>query len=569
MYCKRVVVSVGPIPARVDSVKFITNRFKGGLALKTAQELAKLGHDITVVAWQYTDIPADAIARPDQTGIKTIVRVKDVFEYYDWFVTNATNYDAFVMAAAVANLTPVKPYEGKFPSHLYKPGDEFDIKFMIAPRAIDAIKPLNPRACLIGYKLFDANSDQELVDIARHTLKDSKANIIFANTPATAKNKKLAVMPDNSVIPCDFDQHIRLIEQAITANYYHTEIHPLDEKLSYEPAIKEALATVKMFEHTFNGFGTIAVPVKGESDMFATTARGHTGEPVIVYKVDDSNQTVYASGKATLNAPTLNAMLGRRKKRDNYIVIHRHDDDPKFDLGDYYHQTANYQFPGTLTERMCVFGAPDPISPDDPDVIQIPHHGYLKSIPIKPVDWTKYHEIFPEKYFTTPDIMEEQIRQTEATMAVTLEIGCNKKTTATYAYDKYVKAEGVVNLTWNQIMSMHFDMIYIRNALNYLTLREIMSLVAHCDKFIANTFIEAPEEKVTPNEVSIRAGGSDSVYKVMHTLRLENDSIIRHEFNAPHESEYRIRGLTLTPYGRNSMLVSKGIDLPDKYENQG
>ena len=29
---KNIVISCGPIPARLDSVKFITNRFKGGLA---------------------------------------------------------------------------------------------------------------------------------------------------------------------------------------------------------------------------------------------------------------------------------------------------------------------------------------------------------------------------------------------------------------------------------------------------------------------------------------------------------------------------------------------------------
>ena len=566
MYCRNVVVSAGPIPARVDSVKFITNRFKGGLALKTAHELARLGHNVTVVAWQYTDIPDDLMERPDRTGIRNVVRVMDVFEYYDWFVANAMNYDAFVMAAAVANLTPVKPCEGKFPSHLYKPGDEFDIRFMIAPRAIDAIKPINPRACLIGYKLFDAKTDQELVDIARHTLADAKANVIFANTPATAKSKKLAVMPDNSVIPCDFDQHVRLIEQAITANYYHTEIKPLDESQEKNPDIREALATVQMFEHTFNGFGTVAVPVRGEPDMFATTARGHSGRPVIVYRVDDGNQTVYASGKATLNAPALNAMLNRRKDRNGYVVVHRHDDDPNFDLGERYHQASGYQFPGTLTELMCVLGAPDPACPNEPDTIQVPHHGYLKSIPIGPVDWDKYHDVFPEKYFTTPEAMEEQIRQVESTMAVTLEIGCNKNTTATYAYDKYVRAEGVVNLTWEQIMAMRFDMVYIRNALNYLSMDEIAAIAGRCDKFIANTFVEAPEVKITDREVSVCAYGEDGSRRVRHTLRLPGDGIVRHEFNAPDASEYRKLGFDLIPYGRNSMLVTKGIEVPVRRE---
>ena len=37
---KKVVISAGPIPAQLDPVKFITNKFKGGLALKTAEYAA-------------------------------------------------------------------------------------------------------------------------------------------------------------------------------------------------------------------------------------------------------------------------------------------------------------------------------------------------------------------------------------------------------------------------------------------------------------------------------------------------------------------------------------------------
>lgn len=101
---KKVVISCGPIPARLDSVKFITNRFKGGLAFKTAAYLANKGHDVTIVAWKFTAIPADI-----RELAKDIVQVSDVFEYYDWFVAHAKDYNAFVMAAAVANLTPANP----------------------------------------------------------------------------------------------------------------------------------------------------------------------------------------------------------------------------------------------------------------------------------------------------------------------------------------------------------------------------------------------------------------------------------------------------------------------------
>ena len=124
-----------------------------------------------------------------------IVTVTDVVEYCDWIREHALEFDAFIMAAAVANLMPSSPYEDKFPSHLYKVGDKFPIEFEIAPRAIDIVKEVNPRCCLIGYKLFDAKTDEELIEIARHTLHDSKANIIFANTPEEAKTRKIALFP--------------------------------------------------------------------------------------------------------------------------------------------------------------------------------------------------------------------------------------------------------------------------------------------------------------------------------------------------------------------------------------
>ena len=130
---KKVVISCGPIPARLDSVKFITNRFKGGLAFKTACLLKDNGYDLTIVKWSFTELP-------ESLSDCKIVNASDVFEYYDWFEKHACDYDAFIMAAAVANLTPVNPYEGKFPSHNYKVGEKFNIEFQIAPRAIDIIK---------------------------------------------------------------------------------------------------------------------------------------------------------------------------------------------------------------------------------------------------------------------------------------------------------------------------------------------------------------------------------------------------------------------------------------------
>ena len=563
---KSVVVSVGPIPARVDSVKFITNRFKGGLALKTVKRLLdEPGISVTIVAWHYTDIPYEIEHR-----CANVFRVKDVFEYYDWFVANAKNYSAFVMAAAVANLTPVKPYTGKFPSHLYKPGDEFDIRFMIAPRAIDAIKELNPKACLIGYKLFDAPDDKAMIEIATRTLKDSRANLVFANTPKDAKTRKLALTQDGSVIPCTFDEHCDLIVRAIKQKYYRSKIEPMTDEEAGDVDIREALATVESFENSFEKYGTVAVAVNDRPGLFATTSRGHKDGPVLVRAIDHENCVVHASGKATLNAPALAALLEKSMERDPVasVVVHRHikmpdeevdalavttpDGDPVIVVRPADNRPAMYVFPGTVDEVQYVKNAADGTDTG----IYEPYHGYLLPRTVGPVDWSKYYEQFPSRYFTVPEAIQSVLETSAG--KTTLELGGNVNSGAKYVYDPNVTSETAESLTLSQIQDMRFDLGYALNAVNYLSKYTLRLILARCDAFVANTFFKAPEKSVRGREAAILDRDEN---QVRHTLRLSDDSVVRHAFYAYDPSDYEELGLKVLRYGKNSALVYKGLDL--------
>lgn len=552
----KVVISCGPIPARLDSVKFITNRFKGGLAFKTAAHLIEALYDVTIVKWEFTSLPENSLWEKDNVHI---VNVKDVFDYYNWFADNSGYYHAFIMAAAVANLTPSAPFPGKFPSHKFAVGESFDLQFEIAPRAIDIIKKINPRACLIGYKLFDGSYD-ELIDAARLTQKESKANIVFANTPAEAKNKKYAVMADNTVLPVSFDEHIALIFQAIEAQYFETIVSPLTCEEQENPHIREALATVKMFEQTFkNGFGTVAVPVypcfkPPCAHIFATTSRGHNGEPVIVRSVDFENLKIYASGKATLNAPTL--AMAVLKSHGDAIIVHRHDDDPLFqpDCAPTSIDASinSYRFPGTIGETAEIERL---LNNPANKRIKLFHHGDIRILPIKSIDWNEYYQEFPDKYFGTPSDMQTVIDDHIGTE--TLEIGGNQHVDAKYAYDKFVPAQNAINLEWQDIKQMSFNLIFARNAVNYLSKPELLELLIRCKRFIANTFASVPTEKITDKEAAIYHDG-----KILHTLRLSDDNIRRHSFYAYTLDDYKQlaydAGLVLSTktYGKNSILLN-------------
>ena len=347
----KILVTAGPIPARLDSVKYITNRFKGGLALLTAETLRGMGHEVTVMAWQHADIKT----------LLPVIRVNDVYDYYDKVLDFEA--DGYILAAAVANLGPVEPIKGKFPSHLYKVGEVFPIDFTIMPRVIDAIKEKRPRATLIGYKLFDGSMD-ELLSAAKHTLHDSKANLVFANHPSWAKERKVAVTADGAAFELDFKQHIELIDQLMTSEFYQTQVPDiLWESLKIDRDTQYVIDHYPRYPDGDLTYGTFAVRLPDNS--FITTTRGKKeGDKALalVLCVDHDKHIVRANKKATLNAPLLERLFSMNP-HINYLV-HGHKS-----LG--YPVQNKYQFPGTTDDLTNAQGYLGDF------VISMPHHGYI------------------------------------------------------------------------------------------------------------------------------------------------------------------------------------------------
>lgn len=568
---KSVVISCGPIPARLDSVKFITNRFKGGLAFKTAKELIDSGYNVTIVKWKFTTL-TNELEVYYKLGKFDLVNVLDVFEYYNWYEEHACGYDAFIMAAAVANLTPSNPYDGKFPSHNYKVGEKFNIEFEIAPRAIDIIKQKNSRCCLIGYKLFDAKNDEELIEIAKHTLHDSKANIIFANTPSEAKSRKIALFQDDTHLEVDFDEHIQLIKQAIDSVYFKTIL--VDEPVEKKNQISLAKLAVKEYEKQLEdegyNFGTIAIKVSDDGD-FVTTSRGHNGEPVYVSHVEVDETlglyNVYASSKATLNAPLLSEYM-----KDYDYVIHKHKSEFE-SMGLVSNINTSYIFPGTLEEYKMydtLFG--------DKSVYEY-GHGYLIGLNYKPVDWNEYHNLFPDYYFKKNEEIEKLRSEIEDKNLI-LEVGCNVNTDAGYFIDPNIESiEGSIKLSYDSLKfniydnlgsALHhkFKLIILRNSINYLSEDELKILQASLEPggmMVANTFVDSPDYRVKEFVKELNSKlvkGYEFVYKdddnglIHHYLYHDLFNIYYHTFNITDVELLDDLGFKIEPYSKNSALVS-------------
>lgn len=319
----RFLVTGGPVHAHLDDVKIITNRFRGGRMEALAKGLADLGHDVIYLTARHT---------PPRQNFFTLW-LHDGFDDYLAKILKAgeLGIDAFVLGAAVANLIP-KRWEGKFPSHRYKPGDVVEIPFMVAPRIIDGIRDRFPGSKLFGFKLLSGAPYSELIEAAHEVALDSRATAVFAND-AKDLDRKYAVTRDMVVQPLAADDLPKFIVDYTWDTYYRTEVDPGLRGAGAGIATKSAMRLAERFRDRFQPvgarglvFGTVACRIPGSGSLaFVTTRRGKTeigGGWEAVSAVCHENMLVQASGRASLNAPLLHWIFARVPEAE--AVVHYH-----------------------------------------------------------------------------------------------------------------------------------------------------------------------------------------------------------------------------------------------------
>lgn len=317
---KKILVSGGPVHAYLDAVKIITNHFRGGLMAKLVNNL--MAYDVEVI---YVCAPYLGIPLPVQNDRLQVVEHKGFTDYQRIVLELAPEMDGVILGAAVANLIPLKPLVGKFPSHKYKPGDVIPIDFTIAPRIIDAVKIVAPKTQLFGFKLLSSVPHDELIGAAYDIVIHSGATAVFANDEKSLR-QKFAVTKERGVHPVEQDNLAAYLWEMLNDAYYHTE------SLNNEPTPAEAAARArelikKFYVHfvpveTGMIFGTVAVR---HNSGFVTTGRGkrELESLVFVNEVDHVRKVVRVTGelKASLNAPLL-ARLFDNQSVDSIVHFH-------------------------------------------------------------------------------------------------------------------------------------------------------------------------------------------------------------------------------------------------------
>lgn len=149
---QKILVTAGPTYEAIDPVRFIGNHSSGKMGFAIADQLAKLGADVTLISGPSAQKSHYHVQRIDVTSAAEMLEV--CTQHY-------ASAKACVMSAAVADYTPVKVSAQKIKKH--DEGFSIDLK-----KTTDILKTLGqlkrPDQILVGFALETDNEEQNALD---------------------------------------------------------------------------------------------------------------------------------------------------------------------------------------------------------------------------------------------------------------------------------------------------------------------------------------------------------------------------------------------------------------------
>jgi phosphopantothenoylcysteine decarboxylase/phosphopantothenate--cysteine ligase len=164
---KKALVTAGPTYEPIDPVRFVGNHSSGKMGIALARELYNRGADVSLVLGPVS-------AAHDLEGLH-VIHVKTAREMYDACVSEFPDTDIAIMAAAVADYTPVDVAGEK----IKKSDDEWSLQFT---KTRDILKSLGLQKkqgqLLVGFALETHN--EKLNAIGK--LNSKNADLIVLNS---------------------------------------------------------------------------------------------------------------------------------------------------------------------------------------------------------------------------------------------------------------------------------------------------------------------------------------------------------------------------------------------------
>ncbi len=183
----QILITAGGTREYIDPVRFISNASSGKMGYALARAALKAGHKVTLISASDLQPPVGM----DFVGVDS---AEDMFNAVKKFFLKC---DCLIMAAAVADYTPVRPAKTK----IRKTGKPLTIK--LKP-TVDILRwavahknskfgilnsKFRPRRLVVGFALEDRNLQLN----AEKKLKEKNLDMIIANTPDAIGSDKSTV----------------------------------------------------------------------------------------------------------------------------------------------------------------------------------------------------------------------------------------------------------------------------------------------------------------------------------------------------------------------------------------
>ena len=164
---KKAFVSAGPTYEPIDPVRFIGNRSSGKMGMALAKELYNRGADVTLVLGpSKIELPANGIH---------VVKVNTAEEMFEACSHNFKKADIAIMAAAVADYTPVHSEKEK----IKKKEDRLSLQLKPTTDILKTLgKQKKNNQVLVGFALETVNEKEN----ALSKLKTKNADLIVLNS---------------------------------------------------------------------------------------------------------------------------------------------------------------------------------------------------------------------------------------------------------------------------------------------------------------------------------------------------------------------------------------------------
>ena len=203
---KKIVITAGGTSEKIDNVRKITNSSSGKLGLTIANHLLKENDDLIIyyVCSKNSLRPLDKrikVIEIDGTislkkeienlllneKIDYFIHSMAVSDYMTDYVTtierikasikNTSNLEEAFSNIEIINGNKISSYE-----------DNLVIVLKQTPKIISIIKDLSPQTYLVGFKLLDGVSKEELISVAKKLRDKNKCDLVVANDLATIRN---------------------------------------------------------------------------------------------------------------------------------------------------------------------------------------------------------------------------------------------------------------------------------------------------------------------------------------------------------------------------------------------